>query len=303
MIGLGRLGLPLGRRLVAQGFVVACTDAVPDKAAAATEIGAEWRPDARAVAAGADVVVTVLPGAREVESVLPDLAGSMAPGSIWIDISTAAPRTAEVVASVVAPRGIRALDAPVGGGPVAAGDGRLLSFVGAAEDDLKAARGVLEALAERIVHVGPPGSGYAVKLLANSLWFGQAVAVAEALTLAHRAGLDVDLVRGALQHSAAASRFLSDDAATLLQGDDLTSFSLARCCEQLGLVVALGAELDVPLELAAVVSDVHRGALAHYGDVDGELLGARFVAERAGITFGPRAGPGSRGAGAAPAPE
>jgi 3-hydroxyisobutyrate dehydrogenase len=141
-------------------------------------------------------------------------------------------------------------------------------------------------VADRIIHVGPPGSGYTLKLLANALWFGQAVAVAEALTLAERAGIDPETARAALGQSAAGGRFLDHDAPALLAGDDLTSYALARCCEQLGTVLALGEQLAVPLELAAVVDEVHRRALAHYGEVDGELLGARFVAERAGVRFG-----------------
>ena len=275
VVGLGRMGLPVCGRLVARGFDVVCTDLEDQKRPAAVRAGAGWLSGAAAVAASADVVVTILPGAAEVRSVAEQLVGVMAPGSIWIDMSTASPRPAP-------PAGIRAIDAPVGGGPDAARAGRLLSFVGAAEEDLEAARPVLEALADRIVHVGPPGSGYVVKLLANALWFQHAVAVSEALTLARRAGLDADLVRQALARSAAASRFLTDDAIALLEGDDLTTFSLARCCEQLASVLALGDELAVEMQVTEAVSEVHRRALAHYGEVDGELLGARFVADRAG---------------------
>jgi 3-hydroxyisobutyrate dehydrogenase-like beta-hydroxyacid dehydrogenase len=68
---------------------------------------------------------------------------------------------------------------------------------------------VLDALAHRVLHVGSAGTGYTVKLLANTLWFGQAVAIAEALALAVRSGLDPETVRAALGESGAASRFLS----------------------------------------------------------------------------------------------
>lgn len=293
VVGLGRMGLPMSARLAAGGLDVACTDVLEAKRAAVARTGARWRPRARDVAAGAEVVVTILPGAVEVASVVDELAGAMAPGSVWIDMSTASPAVARLIASAADPRGVRTLDAPVGGDPVAAGEGRLLTFVGGSGEDLDAVRDVLGMLADRIIHVGPAGSGYTVKLLANSLWFGQAVAVAETLTLARRAGLDMDVVRAALGQSAAASRFLAEDVTALLEGDDLTSFALARCCEQLASVVALGDDLAVPMELTAVVSDLHRRALARYGDVDGELLGARFVAERAGVSFGPRRGTGS----------
>jgi 3-hydroxyisobutyrate dehydrogenase len=278
VIGLGRMGLPICARLAHSGLAVAATDIDAGRRAVAVSAGAAWLPGARAVAAAADVVITVLPSAAEVESVAADLAGGMMPGALWIDMSTASPR-------VRPPGHVRALDAPVGGDPEAAREGRLLTFVGARAPDLEAARPVLEVVADRIIHVGPPGSGYTLKLLANALWFGQAVAVAEALTLAVRAGIDPGTARAALAQSAAGSRFLEGDAPALLAGDDLPSFALARCCEQLDTVLALGEQLAVPLELASVVDEVHRRALAHYGDVDGELLGARLVAERAGVRF------------------
>jgi 3-hydroxyisobutyrate dehydrogenase len=133
------------------------------------------------------------------------------------------------------------------------------------------------------VHVGCPGSGYAAKLLANLLWFGQAVATAEVLTLARRAGIDLERMLAALEQSAAASSFIANDARALLRGDDLASFPLAGCCRQLDAALALGNELDVPLELARVVAGLYERAFERYGDLDGELLAARFVAERAGV--------------------
>ena len=278
VIGLGRMGLPICARLAHSGLVVTATDIDPGRCAAAIGAGAAWLPETRAVAAAADVVITILPSATEVESVAGDLADGLTPGALWIDMSTASPE-------VRRPGGIRALDAPVGGNPEAAQEGRLLAFVGALARDLEAARPVLEVVADRIVHVGPPGSGYTLKLLANALWFGHAVAVAEALTVAERAGIDPETARAGLAQSAAGSRFIEHEAQSLLTGDDLTSFALTRCCEQLEAVLALAEQLAVPVELASVVDQVHRQALAHYGGVDGELLGARFVAERAGVTF------------------
>lgn len=287
IVGVGRMGLPMCARLAAGGFDVVATDVREATRAPVTACGARWRDSVTDLASAVDVVLTVLPGPVEVASVVDELMAAAAPGTIWIEMSTVSPPVAQLVTAAAGVAGVRALDAPVGGGPQAAAEGRLLSFVGAQPDDLAVARPVLGTLADRIVHVGPPGSGYAVKLLANSLWFAQAVAVAETLTLAARTGLDLDRVRQALGHSAVAGRVLSEDVPALLAGDDHTSFALARCCEQLDSVLALGDELTVPLELMTVVSGIHRRALAHYGDVDGELLGARFVAERAGVSFAP----------------
>jgi 3-hydroxyisobutyrate dehydrogenase len=84
------------------------------------------------------------------------------------------------------------------------------------------------------------------------------------------------------------------DAQALLAGDDLTAFSLAACHQELVDVLALAQELQVPLGLAERVSEIYAQALERYGDVDGELLGARFVAERAGVQLR-RAGPSEAG--------
>jgi 3-hydroxyisobutyrate dehydrogenase len=189
------------------------------------------------------------------------------------------------VAAAAASRGVRSLEAPVGGGPRAACDGKLIAFVGGSTADVEAQRAVLNAVAERVLHVGTTGTGYTVKLIVNLMWFGQALASAEAMTLARKAGVDLDVLREALGQSAAATRFMAEDADALLNGDDLTSFSLGRCVEELESVIAVGDKLGVPLELGALIEDLYRQALERYGDVDGELLGARFIAERAGVTL------------------
>jgi 3-hydroxyisobutyrate dehydrogenase-like beta-hydroxyacid dehydrogenase len=301
VIGLGRMGLPICARLVERGFDVSCTDLDRTRVQLGAGTGAVAVDDAAAAAAGADVVVTVLPGPGEVADVSGAVTAAMPAGSLWLELSTASPATARITAAAAAQAQAQAqaqaevqaevheiavVDAPLGGGPPAASEGRLLSFVGAREADLPRVREVLGAVADRTVHVGPPGSGYAVKLMANSLWFGQAVATAEALAIAARAGLDPEQVRDALAQSAAASRFLADDARALLDGDDMPWFGLARCAEQLRSLTAFADELSVPAQMLGTVSQIHEAALERYGDVDGELLGARLTAERAGVSFG-----------------
>jgi 3-hydroxyisobutyrate dehydrogenase len=283
-IGLGRMGMPMCARLIRAGYAVTAFDIRTELRAPVSRAGAEWATSAGAAAAAADVVITMLPGPDEVHDVVTEVAGQMAPGSTWMDMSTASPAVASAIAAAAGARGVRQLDSPVGGGPGAAADGRLLAFVGGAAADLHAQRAVIDVLADRVVHVGAAGAGYTVKLLVNLLWFGQALASAEALTLAAKAGIEFDALREAVGHSAAASGFMARDAVALLQGDDLSSFSLARSCDQLNVVLELGVDLEAPLELGSLVADLHRRALAHYhGDRDGELLGARFVAERAGV--------------------
>ena len=142
-------------------------------------------------------------------------------------------------------------------------------------------RTVLELLG-RVEHVGDHGAGYTTKLLVNLLWFGQAVAVGEALLLARRAGIDLEVLRSALGRSAAASEFVRGDLGALLGGDYLESFGIDRCCEELATVVALADELTVPFDVSAAVERTYRAALARYGPIDGELLAVALLEERAG---------------------
>jgi 3-hydroxyisobutyrate dehydrogenase len=285
IIGLGRMGLPVCLRLREHGFDVSATDLRREVEAPVTEAGAHWDDSAAEVAGRCDALITMLPGPDEVSEIAGEVIEALAPGCTWIDMSSATPAVAAKIARAAEGRGVRILDAPVGGGPPEARTGGLLVFVGGSGDDLQTQRDVLGSLGERVLHVGPAGSGYAVKLIINMLWFEQAVAGAEALSLAARFGLDPETLRLAVQESAAASRFMEQDAPALMRGDKYDMFSLARCHEELAGVLALGKQLDVPLAVAERVTALYGDALERYGDADGELLAARLVAERAGVRF------------------
>jgi 3-hydroxyisobutyrate dehydrogenase len=274
-VGLGRMGLPMCDRLVAAGFDVVANDLLPKR------VSARWADSPAQAAHGTELLITMLPGIDEVAALVDELADALAPEACWVEMSSAAPWLARTCLA----RGLRFVDAPVGGDPTAARDGRLLVFAGGESGDVEHCRPALDVLAQRIVHVGPSGNGYATKLLVNALWFTYAVASAEALTVGRRLGIDLEVLLGAVRASASDSRFLADYADALLDGDDLTTFPLARCCEELSAVVELADGLDVPLDVISAVSELHTSALERYGEVDGELLGARLVAERANTSL------------------
>jgi 3-hydroxyisobutyrate dehydrogenase len=285
IVGTGRIGIAVCARLADGGFSIIANDRRGELREAVIETGAQWADTAAETAARCDVLLTVLPGPAELVAARDSLIDALRPGSTWIDMTTANPALAEEIANSARDREVRTLDAPLAGDPVAARTGQLLVFIGAHEADLESHRRLLEHLAGTIIHVGKPGSGYTMKLLVNLLWFGQAVANAEALSLAVRAGLDPWAVRSAVQQSAAANRFMERDAVALLSGDDLTSYALGRCHDQLRMVLSLGRELEVPLALGDRVTELYAQALQRYGDLDGELLAARLIAERAHVDF------------------
>ncbi|MGH8922470.1 MAG: NAD(P)-dependent oxidoreductase, partial [Actinomycetes bacterium] len=201
LLGIGRMGLPICGRLLAAGHVVIAFDPLPDRFAAAVERGARGAASMRDAAAAADVLITVLPGPNELAAAMNGSDGALAAmpaGAVWIDMTSASAAVCVPLQQEAAARGVTALEAPVGGGVRDAGNGTLTFFVGGDATVLDRHRELLAALGDRVLHVGGPGAGYTTKLLVNLLWFGQAVATAEALLLGERAGIDLAVLRDAL---------------------------------------------------------------------------------------------------------
>jgi 3-hydroxyisobutyrate dehydrogenase len=281
VIGVGRMGLPVCARLAGAGLRVVAADLEPEREQHVRAAGASWDADTERLARQAAVLITVLPGSSELVEAMGIALRTLQPGATWIDLTSAAPAAAAELVARAHRRGIECLDAPVGGGVEAAAAGALQLFVGGRREVIELHRTVLELLG-RVEHVGDHGAGYTTKLLVNLLWFGQAVAVGEALLLARRAGIDLEVLRSALGRSAAASEFVRGDLGALLGGDYLESFGIDRCCEELATVVALADELTVPFDVSAAVERTYRAALARYGPIDGELLAVALLEERAG---------------------
>jgi 3-hydroxyisobutyrate dehydrogenase len=275
-IGLGHMGGPMSRNVLSAGHDLLVHDLRREAAAGLEPDGATWAATPRETAAGREVVITMLPAPAHVEQVLlgPDgLLSGLEPGSVWIDMSTSTPAVADKVRAM-AP-GIAILDAPVAGQSIGAKAGTLQIFAGGDEAVFGRVRPLLEAMGdpERILYVGPHGSGYTVKLMLNLLWFAHLVATAEVLAVGTRAGVDLATLRRCLLASQAASTFLQHDVLSVLErGDYDDSFALALACKDLGLAVDLAGAVGVPVELSAVVEQVYRRARAQYGDAGGEML-------------------------------
>lgn len=287
-LGVGRMGLPMCANLSRSGYDVTAGDLRVELEDAVTACGARWGSTSSEVAGAADVLITMLPGPQEVRDAMLDPGGALdalPAGATWIDMSSSSPAVGREIGERAEARGVGVLDAPVGGGVPAARAGTLQLFVGGDAALIQRHRAVLEALGDRILHVGGHGAGYTTKLLVNLLWFGQAVATAEALLLGRRAGIDLDVLREALASSAASSEFVRHDLEALFTGDYLESFGLDRCVEELATVTALARESGLPFELSELVERLHRRALTRYGPVDGELLAVALLEEEAGVTL------------------
>lgn len=268
VVGVGRMGGPIARRLIDAGHQAVVHDVD------ATAADGFATASARELAASSEVLLTVLPGTPELVALaaaLDDVSG------LWIDLTSADPREVAELAE-----GRRFVGAPMSGGPEGAASGALRFYAGGAAEHVAVGRDVLARLGE-IVEVGPdPASGYTVKLLANLLWFGQSIAVAEALLLGQRVGLEPEALRALLADSPGGSAYLDRWAPRLLEGDYLRDFGLDRIVEELDAITGVAADFGIPFELSSLVARLHREALARYGPVDGELLATALLEERAG---------------------
>ncbi|MFJ4848713.1 MULTISPECIES: NAD(P)-dependent oxidoreductase [unclassified Streptomyces] len=283
LFGVGRMGEPMCGNLVRAGHEVRAFDVRPECREAVLSCGAQWPGSALGAAKGADVLLTVLPGPAEVAEAVGDgVLEALAPGAVWIDMSSNTPTAAVPCRERAAAHGHGFLEAPIGGSPEDAAAGRLRLFVGGETALLDRHRAVLSAVADRLTHVGGPGTGYTAKLLVNLLWFGQAAATAEALLLGDRAGIDLGVLTQVLAESPASSAFIRKDLPALLAGDYLPSFGLDHIRDQLATVTALAAQLGTPHAIADTVRLLHEEALDHYGPADGELLAVALLEAKAG---------------------
>lgn len=201
-VGLGNMGAPMARNLVKAGFAVSVFDLVP---ALITSVeGATGATSAGGCARGVDVLISMLPAGRHVESLYLGADGVLdnaAPGTLLIDCSTIDTGTARKVAAAAAARGFDMLDAPVSGGVGGAQAGTLTFIVGGTDAALARARPLLEAMGRTVFHAGASGAGQIAKVCNNMLLAILMTGTAEALALGVRNGLDPAVLSAVMQQS------------------------------------------------------------------------------------------------------
>jgi len=287
-IGLGNMGSGMTRNLQKAGYQLAVNDIRQESATALIAAGAHWCATAAEVAKSSDLVITMLPTPQHIADVVNGPGGileGISDGGTWIDMSTSVPAVADRVRREQSHRGLHILDAPVSGMSVGAASGMLQIFIGGAADDVARLRPVFEAMGDpdRILHVGDHGTGYAVKLAINQLWFSHLVATAEVLAVGVKAGVDLAVLRAALIASPANSNFVENDVMSVLSsGDYDEGFAIALACKDLGLSIDLARAVGMPVEVSAVVEQVYRRARATYGDLAGEMTPIRLYEDLLG---------------------
>ncbi len=268
--GLGRMGGPMARRLLGPGDEVVVWNRTPDKARHLVERGARQAASPAEAASGADAVFTMVSTPDALETVVfgtgnsgDGLAAGLKTGATLVEMSTVGPDVVRAVAQRL-PRGVSLLDAPVLGSIPQAEEGSLKVFVGGPDDLFERWRPVLERFGKP-VHLGPLGTGAAMKLVANSTLGALMSALAEALALADALGLDEGLVLDALSDSPI-GRTAKSKRERIQTREYVPNFTLSLAAKDMRLVAEAAEKGGVDARLAAA-------ACAHFESADAAGLG------------------------------
>ncbi|MDJ1158377.1 NAD(P)-dependent oxidoreductase [Chelatococcus sp. SYSU_G07232] len=286
-VGLGAMGLPMAQNLVRRGFAVRGFDVRSEAADALAAAGGQRAPTAAEAAREADVLVLMVVNAAQAEGVL-FAAGALealAPGGIVVLMATCAPAAVETLAERIARAGRRLVDAPVSGGVGGARAGTLTIMAAAAPADFAAARPVLDALGDKVFHVGErPGQGAMVKTVNQLLCGVHIAAAAEALSLAAKAGIDARVLIEILAGSAASSWMLKDRGLRMLEEAPPVASAVDIFVKDLGIVLDAGRSARAALPLAAAAHQMFLAAsgLGHGAADDSQVLRAYRVLNKSG---------------------
>ena len=254
-IGLGTMGRPMALHLIGGGHDMTVYARRAVSAKPLVEVGATVCPTPAAVAEQSDVVFTMVTNTDDVEQVVLGANGVVAgarAGMLVIDMSTIDPTATRAMAERLATRRVDMLDAPVSGGPIGARNGTLTMMVGGSEAAMERARPLLELLGPIVIHLGPSGAGQTTKACHQLALLVTVQAVAEALTLAGRCGLDLEQVRQVMMGGVASSRVLDLFGARMASRDFKAGIESRLYHKDLDIALSLAHAHGVALPAAAL---------------------------------------------------
>ena len=259
-IGLGIMGSAMAMNIHKKGFSLIVYNRTRSKTEPFAKLGVPVANSPREVAEKSDVVIDMVTDAPDVEEVLFGRDGVVYgahPGLIVIDMSTNSPEYARYFAKRLAEYGIEFLDAPVTGGDVGARQGTLTIMVGGKREVFERVRPVLEAMGKTIIYAGDVGNGQMLKLL-NQIVVGiDMLAVAEAMALAKKAGIDMDKLFTVLSTGAANSFTVQYYMPKMMKSDYEPGFRAAHLKKDLRYALETANKLGVPLPGTALTLELY----------------------------------------------
>ena len=264
-VGLGNLGGHLAASLIRKGFDVTVYDLDKSLSERHVKAGAKWAATPKELAEQVDHVFTCLPSPVVSEKVLIQLLQGMKPGATWIENSTNGRDEIIRLSEMAKAREIRTLEAPVTGGVHLAARGEITVLAAGDKDLFDLHHKALEAIGNKIFHMGPIGSAAVIKVITNMLAFIHLVADAEALMLAKRGGLDLAQAWQAITASSGTSFVHETEGQLILNGSYDIAFTMDLALKDLGFAMNFGKEFGVPLDLASLTNQTFMKGKAAYG--------------------------------------
>ncbi len=267
-IGLGNMGSGMVTNLLTTGFDVSVYDIQPEKAEVLLAAGASWRNSIPEVVGDADVIMTSLPGPKQLEAVMLGDTGVIAharPKTVWLDTGTNSIEIMTKISSLASEKEIDSIAAPVSGGAKGAETGTLSMFVGGNQETFDKIKAILEAIGSQIYYVGPLTHAILSKLLINYLCFINTKALGEVLSLGTEAGIDPKQLTNMIQAGSGSSWVAEKLLPSILEGNPGPAFTLNLAHKDACLVNELNQSFETPLEFSERLCEVLEQACSTYG--------------------------------------
>ena len=274
-IGLGIMGRPMAKNLLKAGYSLVVHSRSQGPVNDVVAAGAAKGSSPKDMASRCDVLIAMLPNSPDVELVALGKDGIIEgakSGLIFVDMSTISPIVSQKVGAALAAKGVKMLDAPVSGGEQGAINAVLSIMVGGEKAVFDQVMPIFQAMGKTITLLGPLGFGGFTKLANQIIVAGNLTALAEALTLAKKAGLDRELTLTALGGGLAGSKCLEQKKPNYVAGSYKPGFKIDLHHKDLGLILDSARELGVPVPVTAMIQEMFtalrvkgRGGLDHSG--------------------------------------
>jgi 3-hydroxyisobutyrate dehydrogenase-like beta-hydroxyacid dehydrogenase len=264
-VGLGVMGSRMVNRLLDKGHTVTGYNRTPAKAQWLIDRGMKWADSPRAVAAGADVTLSMVTNSAALEEIAGGGNGIIAgldSGKIWIDMSTVGPELSEALAARVRGKGADLLDAPVSGSVITLEQGKLSIMVGGRAESFERVKPLLLDLGPKVTHVGDNGLALVMKIATNLSLAVQMLAFSEAVLLAEKNGISRETAVDVLTHSAIASPMVQYRGPFVLKMPEEAWFNVNMMQKDMLLALELGRKADVPLPTTATANEFLTAARA-----------------------------------------
>jgi 2-hydroxy-3-oxopropionate reductase len=271
-IGLGIMGKPMARNLLKAGYDLTVYDIVGEAVEEVVGDGAGGASSSAEVAAATDKIITMLPDSADSERVILGPGGVLEgakPGSLVIDMSSIAPSVSRRIAAEAEAKGVDALDAPVSGGEPGAVAGTLAIMVGGKQDLFDQNVELLKVMGSNVVRTGDAGAGQVTKLANQIIVAANIEALAEALVLAQKAGVDPENVLNAISGGLAGSAVLQAKGPMMLNRNFRAGFRVRLHQKDLRNVLQTAQELNIPLPVTSLVQQM-LGALINEGESESD---------------------------------